>query len=340
MRYIHYPKNISRGRYDAAFGEYIRGFGALPEVQALWRYGGVRNPGISDLDILAVLKKDLRESGPEQFVIDSRRFPISASLPQGTLMLMHEREFSRIHWFDAGIRLDRLWGSRDAPKEISKAWHSERLRASIIDWLPYYLARLIALARAPSCDVIFCLRFLRAYGFTFEHLYELAPRRRYKQFVERVRDLRDYWRTDKAQELRDLMAEGIDLGFSALRAEADVLCSRSGSGASGFVSLGRAVRFEFAPKNACREDTARMHDGRVVLPIPREYAAHFACYAECPGMLAAEMRRGSSLPRRVPIGKRDRAYLKRKMAIATRAALFLQRNGFSKGLFRFGFYYL
>src|SRR5256885_899844 len=51
---------LDRSSYDAAIGEYTSRLAAQASVRAVYRFGSIAAPGISDIDLLVVLADDAR----------------------------------------------------------------------------------------------------------------------------------------------------------------------------------------------------------------------------------------------------------------------------------------
>ncbi|MBI4992209.1 MAG: hypothetical protein HZB99_03255 [Candidatus Harrisonbacteria bacterium] len=336
------PRNISLAKYDAAHKELIEVFSQFTDVAALYDYGTVHNPGISDLDIFLILKGDLHSSKAEDYLISEKKFPHTYSLPRGTLMVMNVGDFQGVHWFDDQIKLSHFFGDKIILQDIDLEMQRQRFFASIIDWLPERLGALVRLLQKSEIDIVFSLRVLRCYCYTLEKLYKLTKGSQYQEFVNRVLDLRNHWNDGREKELVELIRGGIVLGCKALLDVSDTILKNE-EGAVGELSLYPDLRFHFidnAQLLSAQWILSNLHPSSIVIPVPSTYAPHFSFYSQQPGFLAEQMRRQMNMSLMLqPKSELYRKFLAKKIGLATRAGEFLLRNGFKDGLFRFGFYF-
>jgi hypothetical protein len=58
MKLTGFPRPVARDAYAQAIENVVHGLSAQPAVQAIYQVGGIRSPGISDIDLLVVFRDD------------------------------------------------------------------------------------------------------------------------------------------------------------------------------------------------------------------------------------------------------------------------------------------
>ena len=339
--FINPPLTIGREIYHKAYQELRDYFLKLEDVSSLYEYGFIHTPGISDVDIFVVTHGDLKDSTSSSYDIDVKRFPALSVLPRGTLMVMAKSEFRDIHWFDDDIYLKQLAGKKIITSEINPEMRIHRRIASVIDWLPERVGYLLRLYLRSEIDITLSLRTLRSYCYTLDKLGAIRGVQSHQDFIAEVVQLRNTWSQEKEAKLYELLEKGIVLGFTALKEFSNDFLLEESKGV-GSLFLFKDLQYIFTDDDAIITPSYAIKSslpGRIVVPLPSYFASHFSFYSQQPGFLARQMQKQISLPLLEPRKEQYRYFLERKMELATRSALFLLRNKFKTGLFRFGFYF-
>lgn len=342
-KFINQPDNRNAGAvlYNSARQELIKNFGTKNDVAAMYDYGSINHPGISDLDIFLVFKSDLTNSDYSDYQIKPDKFPILTYLPRGTLMIADKQSFESIHWLDEDIKIKNFFGEDINLEKLNPLMEKQRAIASIIDWLPERVGQLLKIYRKEEIDITFLLRVLKSFSYTTDKLAVMLQDDRYRNFGIMINQLRAEWKIGKEGDLVKLLEFGLRLGFDAIRTFGKTFLANEQLH-SGWLLLFNDLRFVFAQnEDMINLDTALRlsENGTNVVPLPGSYAPHFSFYSKQKGILAEQMRIQSQLPDVLPSSEIYREYLAKKMATATSCANFLIKNRFSDGLFRFGFYF-
>lgn len=341
--YTNKPIPIPMNIYEKAREELINNFKNNPDVAAIYEYGRVQSPGISDLDLIVVTYGDLKYSQPEDFRITPNKFPNASRVATGTLMLMSRKNFADIKFFDE-VNLSKLWGEDIPLNNIEKRDLKQREIASVVDWLPERLARLVRMLKQPRLDVQNSLLYLRSFCYVLERVSKLTDDPYFAQMTPKVLEARSLWLNGKSTDLRYLMTRLIYTGYEALAIFSDKFFSQKYP-AEGELFLFPWQRIVFTadaaridPDMAISFSTANM----ATIPVSSQLLPHFLTYSRQPGILPWRMRkqfRTNTKPK-INIGRDYENFLKKKMTLANRYADFLLRNGFESGLYRFGFYFV
>ncbi len=341
--FINPPKQTNIVKYSKAIEELIVNFSKLKDVVAIFSYGGFGNPGISDLDIFVVLNGDLQYSNTKDYGISRERFPDLFDLPKGTLMIMPREQFKLVHWLDDGINLKKLYGQQIDFEIPLDRLVKKRSLASVVDWLPERLGALSKLYLSTDLDITFSLRLLKSYCYTLRKIDEINRKCDYSELVDKITNLRSFWRDERQAELLKTLEMAIKTGFAAMHR----FCLENFGGeesAEGWLKLFPQLQLLFV-KDLNNVSFKYMlacsgkKSGKIIVPVPAFLAPHFSFYSQQPGFLAEQMRRQINLPILKPRDGLYREFLENKMEVATRCGEFLLKNGFKDGLFRFGFYF-
>lgn len=124
-RFTSFPRASTIEDYARASSELEDALIALPGIVAVYRYGSVTVPGISDLDRVAVVE-DSRPVEP----IWSSLSGDTRYLAMHTPALVDVSTFLRHRWFAEMSGLERVWGEALRPEERPIPEHSEPLLAA------------------------------------------------------------------------------------------------------------------------------------------------------------------------------------------------------------------
>ena len=106
LEFVDFPHQVSINEYDRNEQEFVNYFQCNPAVAAVYKIGSVSNPGISDLDLILVLKENgVFERGDYEFLTKADDY-IFAHRP----FVIPETLFPYIHYFFYPSNLRNLTG--------------------------------------------------------------------------------------------------------------------------------------------------------------------------------------------------------------------------------------
>ena len=189
----------------------------------LYEYGSVNAPGISDLDLIAVISSDINK--PEMIpFLTGQDVPtyVKRVLDGGKIKPMSETQFAQVNLLGT-ISTTPIHAPNPITPEIPSTQNEFLIQvANIFDWLPERILMLRSLVNNP---VLPCRRVLGALG-SFSHSVVTADKilgyRSDKStiFIESYNDLRTNWFTEKPDgnfnRTIALIRMGIDLGQSLI----------------------------------------------------------------------------------------------------------------------------
>jgi hypothetical protein len=101
--------------YHRVLGRFVGYVSRLPHVRAVFRFGGLRHPGISDLDVLVVVSDDADAWTLEGVLAATRGGALALYLFAHPPVVVPESAVDRVRWVHTLYGLEQLWG---APTEI------------------------------------------------------------------------------------------------------------------------------------------------------------------------------------------------------------------------------
>ncbi|TSC89673.1 MAG: hypothetical protein G01um10143_163 [Parcubacteria group bacterium Gr01-1014_3] len=332
---INHPRKIPLSVYGKARRELVSHFRKNSDVLAFYEYGTVKAPGISDLDLILVLKEKLK---------NPFRYPTGPNIDKvakGGLIIMTKSVFENVQIFDQ-TNLKKLFGQDIKVKQLSKKELELRSIVSVADWLPERILRLIGMLRANPLDVQHALRYTRSFAYSLENAARLTGLKDYDKFLWELQELRSQWKPLKIEQLRSLIKRGVYWGYEALSRFTEKYFSDP-QPASGELELFKNQKIVFADQPSKVDadwaiSASQQRSSDIVVVDPR-LASQFFTYSRQPGILAKQMRRQLNLKNGQLIkNKNHRQFLVDKIRLANHCAEFLKREGFKSGLYRFGFY--
>ena len=286
--------------YDLTVESVAASFIQTPGVSAVYQYGSVSAPGISDIDFLVVLEPD----SPTK-ISQFRTSPFGARihyLTKHPALVLNYEHAKRFHYWD--IHRPTLVAGEDCISFDFADVSRESLCLELaldrtFQIYPRHLLRLYFKARPDARDTLTCLYSLRY----VEELLEQAsiPVDSQNEFHSAVASLRAEWfrlsRRTQDAELNDLLRRGICASFSLVASiyRALRIVQRSESTQSGeFRDFDFLSVFEepWGPLESLRS-TLDKHSttATLVMHLPKIYLARLAEYAASPGTHSDYLRR-------------------------------------------------
>lgn len=340
-KYINIPRILPLAAYHQARQEIINHFKNNKDVLAIYEYGQVGSPGISDLDLIVVTRPKLIASQPSDYLIGKNFTAKTRQIISGTLMIMKEKDFYDIIIFD-DVKLKKLYGKKIKMVKLNLINRRYREIASVVDWLPERLTRLIKLYRQPRLDVHYALLCLKSATYALQKVAKLTDHKHHNQLKTEVILARKKWLKNKPHDLRYLIKMVIYAGYDALYDFHRVFFKEKFP--EGSLTLFPWQKIVFTNKEPMIDPDFAISistDKEVAAPISANLLGHFWTYSQQPGLLARQAKKQLFLNAGVRPIKHNSYYkfLKKKMALAAGCADFLLENNLETGLYKFGFYF-
>ncbi|MDC1188008.1 hypothetical protein N8202_05980 [Gammaproteobacteria bacterium] len=352
------PKKVSEKYYENARNEIIQYYSQNIDVISIYEYGSVSSPGVSDLDIILVLKDDVKTK-EDFFDFSNISEEVHNLVADGNVMKMSQENFININFLDNKINVKKLYG-KDLSRKLPEKFDQEILDLiSVIDWLPERILRLTRAVTNKNINITMVLCILHSFSYSIKRIDDLADidieSSKSQVTLKKIRLLRNDWYTlDNPQEtLIDCIQESISLGYTYLDIFESFLKSNNSYCKSNIILdedsnlelyKNHFIRFVNSKNSLEKENLARntSTDDKTFVFISSYFYPHFVCLASQSGMLSSVMNKKISQNKKsierelLPNYKMN---LIRKMAMAESNAQFLIKNNMKNGLIRYGFHF-
>jgi hypothetical protein len=347
MLFEMWPEPMPANDYVEA-RQWLRNYATqYSDIQSIYEYGSVHNPGISDLDLIFVLKDSpINITGD---TLNSDLFPqkVQKALAFATLMVLPEKNFNQIILWD-DLKLTHLYGKQYKFLNPSLLEANVLNVCRVVDWLPERCVRFQQLcSQKHPLPVRKALGLLKTLVYSLESLstHFGLTHGDWSQYREDVMDLRAKWFLSKNGEMK----------LVKLIKKANSISHNAWDEFSHHPVIREMYRLDQNKKHAkfTFPDGATYHfgselptglsDGLPRVNFPSGMQAHFYMYSREEGMISAELKKAlNPLSCEIDLNLIDvclAKMLKKRIALCNDWAFYLKSNGFAKGLFKYGWFY-
>ena len=318
------------------------------DIIALYEYGTVRAPGLSDLDFIAILRDKVRDADLSELIF-LKEFPEYATntLDGSILRTMSTNQFERICLL-GDIQVKLIWG-----KPISFIPLANRAKflvklADIMDWIPERTLMLGVYLRQkhiPVKRVVGCLYSIR---YSIKRILDVIGTidNRTNSFVEKVGLLRENWfltdRITNMTEVISLLQEGIQVNCKLINIVSNYLVNQNYytpamTYSDVYFYIDAKKGFRFTADDELRG--IRMNsNGVLTLDVPCVWLKHLYCYSQVRGIVGDVIQNNILWEEVQNYGSVDlklRDILTARIALANDMARFLLPLGLYSALYRF-----
>jgi hypothetical protein len=215
------PKKVSEEYYQKARKEIIQYYSENIDILSIYEYGSVSSPGVSDLDIILVLK-DKVKTEEKFFDFSNVSMEVHNLVADGNVMKMSRENFININFLDNKINVKKLYGKDLLLKSPNKSDQEIIDLISVIDWLPERILRLTRTVTSKNINITMVLCVLHSFSYSIKKIDDLTgidiKSSKSQSTLKKIRLLRNNWHSiDNPQEiLIDCIQESISLGYSYL----------------------------------------------------------------------------------------------------------------------------
>ena len=358
FKFTDLPKKVGEDYYQAAREEIIQYYSQNSDVLSVYEYGSVSSPGVSDLDIILVLKDNVKT---KEYLFDFSNISTKVHhlLGDGTVMKMSKNSFININFLENKINVKKLYGEDFKLNYPDKTYRETLDLISVIDWLPERILRLTRVMTSKNINIIDALTLLHSYSYTILKVDNISKFKennlKSQPILNKIKLLRNDWYSidNPEQALKDCIQESISLGYMYLEIFENYL-KNSNSYCKSINYIDEDINLELyenhfitfvnSKKNSRKESCAiemSQNEKKYVL-VSDYFYPHFECLARQEGILSNVMKKKFSpykeFSEELLISNYKNNLIK-KMNLAESNAKFLMRNNFQKGLFRYGFHF-
>lgn len=357
MEFYNLPDHNGREDYNEA-RQYIADFvSSFSDVKALYEFGGVSVPGISDLDFMVVLNRRVNDKYiGEKLTFDQLPANILDLLDGSTMMVISEEHFENIKIWD-DISLQKVCGE-DVPVRENDTDTEHLLDiCRVMDWAGERIIRLMWLEMTGCIPVKTALCVLHSFGYTIQKFNKLTNEKASEgiRILESIKRLRCEWFNSKLETnkkmlvslLHETLGFGLDLirtmssyleeykYYSPVKLPRGVFLYLTQDSGYSFQSDPDKITFEYSKKISGEKNA-------VLVAVPTVWYIHFGLYAQSNGIISAAIKNniiGQSEISSEAVNMELRDVLIQRIELCNKMALFLKRHKFTKGLFKFGWFY-
>jgi hypothetical protein len=349
------PVPATPADYDRARRWMVEYLSARDDVRALFEYGSVRVPGLSDLDFIVVLAnqpaRDIARYLDRQCLHEN----VASRMDGATLMIMSEADFPYVvRWDD--VCLTQHYGKPlDVVRIEERALHYiESCR--IVDWLPWHAARLARIINTKEIPIRRTLGLLYSLTYSVRRLHERFgfSMPRWQDYVMKTLALREHWFDDPVlscekllrlvHEAQQIVCEALDVFGRYVTVSG--LYGSPDTGPDRYLRVPGGTLLHFVPDfqfNTLSDIIHHSSEKNVVVPLPGVLFRHFAAYAAGDGLISRMIRK-TMIP---AVAVEDLSVvdpgmmkvLNERIDVCNRWASFLRTNRFKSGLFKFAWFY-
>ena len=351
-----FPEPFSLKKYDQVRLCLIEEFKKFDDIIGFYEFGEVTAPGISDLDIAVVLKTEPRNKNIGQEIANIAYSSTTKDILYGsTLMVFSEKHFPLITLWD-DIEVNCLYGKDIKLRSFCRDISSLLTICQIMDWLPERILALMRLLHEETVSIKNLIGYLYSLHYTFCKIMQLGitDAGDLNEYIASIKDLRIEWfmksETENKIRLGRLWGDALRIGVKYLSSVAIWLVSEhfytlpENLDNLGELSLTRKTGYSFQSRFQSDQLSllaAPAVNEQMLLPIPGVWAFHLKTYASMDGAISIKLQRAFTNYPQISgtINMELLSILHKRMALCNEMAEFLYRYNFSKGLFKFGWFY-
>ena len=352
------PKKVGESYYQRAREEIIEYYSQNSDILSIYEYGSVSSPGVSDLDIILILKDDVKTK-ENFFEFSNISKEVHHLLGDGTVMKMSQENFSNINFLENNINVKKLFGKDIKLKSPDKSYQEILDLISVIDWLPERIIRLTRIITSKNINIIDALTLLHSYSYTIKKVDKILGKdkesSKSQSTLNKIKLLRNNWHSIDNPNivLIECIQQSISLGYRYLDVFEEYLKScnkycRSKINLDEDINLelydNHYIRFVNSKKISKKESYAiemSQADKKFVL-ISSYFYPHFECLASQVGILSSvankKLKPHIAFSREILIPEYKNNLIK-KLTVAESNAQFLLKNNMKNGLIRYGFHF-
>tara|TARA_Y100000589_G_scaffold323336_1_gene357707 strand:- start:260 stop:1312 length:1053 start_codon:yes stop_codon:yes gene_type:complete len=347
-KFFNYPKPLTLEDYKISREKLIEFFSQSNDLRGIFEYGSTNNLGISDLDIIIVLKNKISKNASSFFSKNNLPKKTLIALDYASLIILPEYDFDKILMWD-NLKLNQIYG--DKIKFIN--FDSFELNiARIIDWLPERIVRIEECLSTPNINVRKSLGLLKSSCYTLKNLkkdFNITNELLEKNILE-VDKLRSNWFNIKSIEREKLLIKQLNISkknlLSSMKKFNIFLCNNFNLkelGKDKNISLNFVNKFAFSYKNNSRNNYLKKYNsGCIELVIPYFYMMHFIKYSNEVGLISDNIRKNITcepIHNEFKLPEKYNLLLKNRINLCNEWASYLKFNNFNTGLFKMAWFF-
>jgi len=349
----NYPKKVSQQYYSDARSKIIEFYAKNKDIISIYEYGSVSSPGVSDLDIILVLR-DKIESKEDDLNFSNIDSEVHSLVVDGTVIKMSEKIFNKICHFDK-LNLKKLYGKDLSIDILSEEDQSILELISVVDWLPERILRLTKILNNEVINIANVLCILHSFSYSIIKINNITDYpSKSDGTLSVIKSLRNDWHNLANPEkiLVTCIKNSITLGYTYLLMfmkflESQDIYQNINTTYPDDLTLelfeNHYIKFVSVSQYSDMESSAIKSSNSLksFVHIPDFFYPHFYHLSiqngELPIVIKGKINSFTTISEK-SLSSRYKKVLTNKINLAEKNAQFLKFNNLKKGLIRYGFH--
>ena len=352
-KFFNHPIQVDLTHYENIRNEIINFFTGNNDIVSIYEYGSVSAPGVSDLDLIFVLKES-PQSPTDIFDLRGISKDAQSLVADGTVIKMTSESMENI------LFLDNLFPNKLLGKDlniINPSSEEDKFikLVSMIDWVPERILKLTRFLASDEININNSLCTLHSFCYSLRSLNKIIGEDKASlHIIQETARLRSSWLSSDSSEedLINCIEDAIKVGYKRLKDYRQYL-----SGGLYYIKEDHALPtnvdlelyrnhfIRFVDSEASDNfdySSVVQEENKYYVIISNYFLPHFFFQSIQEGMLSQKINSKFSRQLDIDIEIVNSNYLKaikKKIKVAEENAQFLMRNDFKNGLLRFGFHF-
>jgi hypothetical protein len=227
-KYINLPKRLSSVEYENALSQILDIVSQFDGVSSVYKYGSLKAPGFSDLDMILILDSDEVNSRLNQSLSNFKISSPVSGICEGKFFKLFSCNLFESIFTLGDINLVNLYGKNITHKKINDKHLNFYKLCNCIDWL---MERLLTLHRhrdREQINVVKLVGDMYSFAHSIKNTAILTGRiSHYSEYLILLEDLRSTWfnknEKDSLGFLIELHSKSFEIGYSAITDLVDYL---------------------------------------------------------------------------------------------------------------------
>lgn len=346
-KFFNYPKKVDQSFYKNARKTIINYFENDRNLDSIYEYGSVSAPGVSDIDMILVFKKDPSNISKYNFKeIDKDVYDLVAN---GNVIKMESRTFSSLNYIDQ-LNMKLMYGENITQSEVPEKFIFTRELISICDWLPERIKRIEIATLKSEINISYILGLLHSLIYSIKKVEKFTQEIEGSSYLKQlISDLRLNWYSKDNPEklLSEAIIISIEIGLRAIELISKILIKKitlkfwenQYSTSNINVPMHYSINLNFS--ESLEFDSLANYKKNKRIIFPGIFAYHFINLAHLPTLISKRLslKIFKELPNsRLDIKDPYQNYLYIKASLISDNLIFIEKNNFNGGLIRYGFY--
>ena len=346
-KFINYPKKVDKSFYVTARDSIVNYFSDDNFLESIYEYGSVSSPGISDIDIILVFKKDPKNIFKYSFSdINKDVYDLVAN---GNVIKMEKSTFASLNYIDQ-LNTNLLSGNHINKSILSEKFIDIRELISICDWLPERIKRVEMALSGDVINISYLLCLIHSLNYSIKKVEQFTEIINDFQYLEKtLTSLRSSWYKIKEPEkiLLEVSNNSIEIGLKAINLISKIIIKyiplfknqKDFKLSKLVVPMHHSIFLNF--KEKLDFDSLEHFRKNKEIIFPGIFALHFLHLAHLPTLISRRLSLKLFKKFTNPILNIENNYhnyLYIKASLISDNLSFLEKNNFDGGLIRYGFY--